>query len=78
MIWDHFILIPFLAGLLVGFVTITFRKPDDSMRIPKWPHPSTVGKFTYRDRNGLCYTFDSEEVDCSKVKENLKDYPFEN
>jgi len=78
MIWDHFILIPFLAGLLVGFVTITFRKPDDSMRVPKWPHPSTVGKFTYRDRNGLCYTFDSEEVDCSKVKENLKDYPFEN
>ena len=78
MIWDHFVLIPFLAGLLVGFVTITFRKPDDSMRIPKWPHPSTVGKFTYRDRNGLCYTFESEEVDCTKVKESLKDYPFEN
>jgi hypothetical protein len=78
MIWDHFILLPFLAGLLVGFVSITFRKPDDSMRVPKWPHPSTVGKFTYRDRNGLCYTFDSEEVDCTKVKESLKDYPFEN
>ena len=78
MIWDHFVLIPFLGGLLVGFVTITFRKPDDSMRVPKWPHPSTVGKFTYRDRNGLCYTFESEEVDCTKVKESLKDYPFEN
>ena len=78
MIWDHFVLIPFLIGILVGFVTITFRKPDDSMRVPKWPHPSTVGKFTYRDRNGLCYTFDSEEIDCTKVKEKLKDYPFEN
>ena len=77
MIWDHFVLFPFLAGLFVGFVAITLKKPDDTMRILKWPHPSTAGKFTYRDKNGLCYKFKSEEVDCSKVKESLKDYPYE-
>ena len=78
MIWNHFQIMPFIIGLAIGLVTITWRKPDDSMRIPKWPHPTTVGKFTYRDRNGLCYSFSSEEVDCAKVKEKLKDYPYEN
>ena len=78
MIWSHFQIMPFIIGLAIGLVTITWRKPDDSMRIPKWPHPTTVGKFTYRDRNGLCYSFSSEEVDCKQVKEKLKDYPYEN
>lgn len=77
MIWDHFQLYPFLIGLVVGFITITFRNPDETMRIIKWPHPNTVGKFTYRDKNGLCYVFNSEEVDCNSVKETLKDYPYE-
>lgn len=77
MILDHFMILPFLAGLGIGLVAITWRKPDDSMRIPKWPHPSNVGQFTYRDRNNLCYTFSAEEVDCVKMKESLKDYPYE-
>jgi hypothetical protein len=77
MIVEHFKVLPFLVGLAIGLFTITFRKPDDSMRVPKWPHPKTVGQYTYRDRNGLCYSFSAEEVDCSKVKETLKDYPYE-
>ncbi len=77
MIWNHFQLIPFFIGLAVGIITITWRKPDDSMRIPKWPHPRNSGKFTYKDKNGYCYTFNAEEVDCGKVKGQLKDYPYE-
>jgi hypothetical protein len=78
MIFDHFNLIPFAIGLLVGLVTITWRKPDDSMRVPKWPHPKNAGQYTYRDKNGLCFSFESEEVECEKVKKDLKEYPFEN
>lgn len=78
MITDHFKFLPFVIGLVVGLVTVTFRKPDDSMRVPKWPHPSNVGMYTYRDRNGFCYSFTSEEVDCEATKETLKDYPYEN
>jgi hypothetical protein len=77
MIWDHFVLLPFLAGLALGVFSITLRKPEETMRIPKWPHPTTVGKYTYRDRNDLCYKFKAEEIDCAKAKESLKDYPYE-
>ena len=77
MIWDHFQFVPFLVGLAIGLYAVTFQRPDDTQRIVKYPHPSTVGEFTYRDRNGLCYGFSAEEVSCDKVKENLKDYPYQ-
>ncbi len=52
-------------------------KPETKERVVKWPHPSNTGKVTYRDRNGLCYVFESQIVDCATVKENLQTYAFE-
>jgi len=77
MIWDHFQFLPFLAGLVFGVITITMRRPDDMMRVPKWPHPDSIGKYTYTDKNGFCYKFTAEEVDCDVQKESLHDYPYE-
>ncbi len=77
MLWDHFRFVPFLVGLAFGFVAIVRRKPDETERVPKWPHPTTVNQYVYRDRNGLCFQFQSEEVNCDQVKETLKDYPYE-
>jgi hypothetical protein len=73
----HFSLLPFIAGLIVGAVIFFGFKPDSRERVVKWPNPENSGKVTYRDRNGLCYTFESQIVDCGKVKEKLQAYSFE-
>ena len=77
--WHHFKLLPFIVGLVIGFVIFFYFKPDaaeNKDRVVKWPHPSNAGKVVYRDRNGLCYTFDAQIADCAKVK-NLTTYAFE-
>uniref|UniRef100_A0A6C0HFE5 Uncharacterized protein n=1 Tax=viral metagenome TaxID=1070528 RepID=A0A6C0HFE5_9ZZZZ len=73
----HFSLLPFIAGLIVGAVIFFGFKPDSRERVVKWPNPENSGKVTYRDRNGLCYIFESQIVDCGKVKEKLQAYSFE-
>jgi hypothetical protein len=75
--FHHFKILPFLAGLIVGGVIFLGLKPETKERVVKWPHPSNTGKVTYRDRNGLCYVFESQIVDCATVKENLQTYAFE-
>ena len=75
--FHHFLLIPFLIGLGLGIAIFFFLKPETKDRVVKWPHPSNVEKITYRDRNGLCYKFKEQIVDCSSVKDTLKEYAFE-
>jgi hypothetical protein len=70
-------LLPFLAGLAVGIVVFFYLKPDNKERVVKWPRPENCGKITYRDRNGLCYVFESQIADCDKVKESLQTYALE-
>ncbi len=75
--FEHFKFLPFLLAFVVGVIFITFRKPDDSQRVVKWPHPKNIKDTTYRDKNGFCYKYEMETVDCSTIKEKLKDFPFE-
>jgi hypothetical protein len=75
--WKHFEILPFLAGLLIGAVIFIGIRPETSEKVVKWPHPQNAGKVTYRDRNGLCYTFEAQIADCAKEKENLQNYAFE-
>jgi hypothetical protein len=70
-------LIPFVAGLVIGGIIFFGFKPDTKDRVVKWPNPENAGKVVYRDRNGLCYKFESQIVDCAKVQENLQAYSFE-
>ncbi len=76
---QHFKVLYFIAGLIVGgIIFLALLKPESSTdRVVKWPHPENVGKVTYRDRNGLCYTFESQIADCASVKDKLKTYAFE-
>ena len=73
----HFKLLPFIAGLIAGAIVFLVFKPETKERVIKWPHPSNAGKMTYRDRNGLCYTFEAQIADCTKVKDSLVTYAFE-
>ena len=75
--FHHFRLLPFIIGLGLGIAIFFFLKPEAKDRVVKWPHPSNAGKITYRDRNGLCYKFKEQIVDCGSVKATLKEYAFE-
>jgi len=70
----HMKLLPFLAGLAVGIIVFFYLKPENKERVIKWPRPENCGKITYRDRNGLCYVFESQIADCDKVKQSLQAY----
>ena len=70
-------ILPLIVGILVGIVIVFGLKPDTRERVVKWPHPSNAGKVVYRDRNGLCYTFEAQLVDCEKVKDKIVPYSFE-
>jgi hypothetical protein len=77
--WHHFKLLPFIVGILVGGVVFFYLRPDiaNAEKVVKWPHPDNAGKIVYRDRNGLCYTFEAQLADCGTVKESLTTYAFE-
>jgi hypothetical protein len=75
--WHHFKIIPFIVGIVVASIIFLGLKPDASERVVKWPRPENSGKVTYRDRNGLCYTYEAQITDCAKVKEVLKNYSLE-
>jgi len=75
--WHHLELLPFISGLVVAAVIFFGLKPETKDRVVKWPNPENAGKAIYRDRNGLCYKFESQIVDCGSVKEKLQAYSFE-
>jgi hypothetical protein len=76
--FKHFKVLPFILGLVIGAVIFLGFKPESAMdKVVKWPHPKNAGNVVYRDRNGLCYTFEAQIADCAKVKEKLVNYAFE-
>lgn len=75
--WQHFKVLPFIFGIVVSAIIFLGFKPDASERVIKWPRPENSGKITYRDRNGLCYIYEAQITDCSKVQNVLKNYSLE-
>jgi hypothetical protein len=75
--FERFHIVPFLVGLGSAAIVFLYFKPEVKDRVVKWPHPTNAGKITYRDRNGLCYTYEAQITDCAKVKESLQTYAFE-
>jgi hypothetical protein len=72
--FKHFRILPFLFGVVIGIVGIYFAKPQETV-IMKYPTPENSGKITYRDKNGVCYTYDAKQVECDKNEHRLKTYP---
>ena len=71
---NQFRLLPFLAGLAVGFLVFLIYKPQKQI-ITKYPHPEDGKGKIYRDPNHTCYTYSVHEVDCDANEATLKDYP---
>jgi len=76
MILDHFRILPFIAGIGAGVLVIFFYKPE-AIVVHEYPHPENVSQRAYRDLNGVCYKYQSKEVDCDKNEETLKVYPLQ-
>jgi hypothetical protein len=74
--FKHFEMVPFLVGLGFGLVLLIFWKQTPDI-VKAYPHPSNVEKNVYRDPNGVCYKYQSKEVDCDKNEGTLKAYPIQ-
>ena len=74
---ERFHFLPFLAGLAIAWLIFFVVKPEATDRVVKWPRPENCDKLTYRDRNGICYKFEAQIVDCAKVVDKLENYAFE-
>lgn len=73
----HFRIIPFLAGLTAGYGLFLFYKAEPRV-FYEYPHPSNVDTRTYKDKNGVCYSYTSKEVSCDSFEGTLKPYPITN
>lgn len=73
---NHFEFLPFLVGFAVGVVGILFVKPKPRV-IFKYPHPTSVEEVTYKDPNGVCYKYKTNEVSCDANEDTLKPYPLQ-
>jgi hypothetical protein len=78
MVWDHFQLLPFCAGLVFGCVALYFYIPEKKVII-QYPHPSTVEseRKIFRDKNAVCYTYSAHEVNCDANEGTMREYPLQ-
>ena len=70
----HFRILPFVLGVILGIFGIYFVKPEQTVTY-RYPTPDNAGTVTYKDKNGVCYTYSATTVDCDKNEAKLKQYP---
>ncbi len=61
---------------MVGLFFVYILKPS-AVVVVKYPNTDNVGKVVYRDRNGTCFKYDMETVDCDKAEDRIKAYPLQ-
>jgi len=74
--FNHFKILPFLAGICVGLYLV-FNFHAEKTVIIKFPHPDNIDTVFYRDKASACYKYKVTTVDCDKNEKNLKPYPLQ-
>jgi hypothetical protein len=74
--FKHFMILPFIAGVILGIFGIYFMKPEATI-VFKYPTPENTGKLTYKDKNGVCYQYAGKDVSCDANEAKLKTYPLD-
>ena len=74
--FKHFRILPFIAGLVVGYYLIVHYKSEPRV-IYEYPHPSNVDTRSYKDQNGVCYAYTAKEVSCDENEGTVKPYPIQ-
>ena len=72
----HIDFLYFIAGIIAGAIILYVYQGEKKVII-KYPHPETVNKNIYRDTNGICYKFNSKEVDCNEYAGKITEYPLQ-
>lgn len=70
----HIKLVPFLIGVVIGIIAVIFGKPEQNV-VYKYPNPKTAKDTVYKDKNGICYRYVANLVDCDKNEAKLKEFP---
>ncbi len=74
---EFFVRFPALiVGLVVGFILLRMYAIDRPI-FYKWPSPDNVGKVTYKDKNGVCYQYQGDIVDCAANKDKIRPIPLQ-
>jgi hypothetical protein len=72
----HFRILPFIAGLAVGYYLLAHYNTEPRV-VHEYPHPSNVDVRIYKDKNGVCYGYTAKEVSCDENESNVKPYPIQ-
>lgn len=67
---------PLVIGIVAGFIILRLFAIDRPI-FYKWPHPENAGKVKYKDKNGFCYEYETNTVDCDTNKAKIKPYPIQ-
>jgi hypothetical protein len=70
----HIRMIPLIAGIVIGIIAFLFVKPQQNV-VYKYPTPESAGKVVYKDKNGICYQYKADVVDCDKNESRMKEFP---
>lgn len=65
-----------IVGLVAGFILLKVYSQQKPIYF-KWPSPDNAGKVKYKDKNGICYEYNSTAVDCAANKDKVKPYPLQ-
>ena len=74
--FNHLQLLPFLIGLFFGMFFVYVLKPSPTV-IYKYPTMDNAGKVVYQDRNGVCFKYHADTVDCDKNEQRIVAYPLQ-
>ncbi len=72
----HFRILRFIAGLAAGYALLIFYKTEPRV-IYEYPHPTNVDTRTYKDKNGVCYSYTAKEVGCDQHEGTIRPYPIQ-
>ncbi len=73
----HIKILYLIIGIIIGIIGVYVIKPTQNI-VYKYPNTENADKLTYKDKNGVCYKYKVNEVDCDKNVARLKDYPLSN
>jgi hypothetical protein len=72
----HIKLLPFIGGVALGlFLFFFYTTPP--LIIYEYPRPNMLDNRIYRDKNAMCYSYTSKEVNCDANESTLRPYPLQ-
>ncbi len=76
MIFEHINLLAIVAGVITAIIFEYVAKPEKKV-IFKYPHPKNAAQTVYKDKNGVCFKYNVNEVNCDSNESRLKDFPLQ-